>query len=299
MRVTVRAPGSCGELIQGMIEGQSFLISCPINLYSTVTVTTVPDKQNNIQVVPRFKTKAKLAAQKTLDYLGITNSSVYITIESDLPIGKGWASSTADMSASVLATALAFEKNLTSQEIAKICISIEPTDSTIFPGITMFDHVHGNKIESIGKSQNLKIIAVDFPGKVNTLHFNSRDDLNILNREKENDVIRGLELIKSGIETDNSALIGQGSTISAIAHQKILFKEHLHKLIAIAQKHRAIGVNIAHSGTVIGLIFEEGQVSTKELKRDIVSNCPRIVSLLELRMVNGGLQVVSVDRREG
>ena len=30
----VRAPGTCGEFLQGSINGQSFLVTCPINRYS-------------------------------------------------------------------------------------------------------------------------------------------------------------------------------------------------------------------------------------------------------------------------
>ena len=33
---TVRAPGVCGELAQGMIEGIHFLVTCPVDFYSRV-----------------------------------------------------------------------------------------------------------------------------------------------------------------------------------------------------------------------------------------------------------------------
>ena len=31
-------PGSCGEIIQGHIQGKDLLISCPVNLFTTVRV---------------------------------------------------------------------------------------------------------------------------------------------------------------------------------------------------------------------------------------------------------------------
>lgn len=34
MTYYVRAPGTCGEFLQGSINGQSFLVTCPINRYS-------------------------------------------------------------------------------------------------------------------------------------------------------------------------------------------------------------------------------------------------------------------------
>ena len=35
---TVRTPGTCGELVQGTRAGVAFHVTCPIDLYSTVTV---------------------------------------------------------------------------------------------------------------------------------------------------------------------------------------------------------------------------------------------------------------------
>ena len=35
---TARAPGVCGELAQGVIEGIHFLVTCPIDFYSRVKV---------------------------------------------------------------------------------------------------------------------------------------------------------------------------------------------------------------------------------------------------------------------
>jgi L-threonine kinase len=35
-----KAPGTCGEFVQGAIDGQDFLVNCPINLYSHATVYT-------------------------------------------------------------------------------------------------------------------------------------------------------------------------------------------------------------------------------------------------------------------
>ena len=33
---TARAPGVCGELAQGVIEGIHFLVTCPVDFYSRV-----------------------------------------------------------------------------------------------------------------------------------------------------------------------------------------------------------------------------------------------------------------------
>ena len=33
------APGTCGELVQGMTGGVDFLVTCPVNQFSRATVT--------------------------------------------------------------------------------------------------------------------------------------------------------------------------------------------------------------------------------------------------------------------
>ena len=38
-----RAPATCGELVQGAIDGCDFLVNCPIDLYATASVATVDD----------------------------------------------------------------------------------------------------------------------------------------------------------------------------------------------------------------------------------------------------------------
>ena len=38
MELIVRVPGSCGEIMQGSWQGEPFLVTCPIDRYSTVTI---------------------------------------------------------------------------------------------------------------------------------------------------------------------------------------------------------------------------------------------------------------------
>ena len=38
MELIVRVPGSCGEVMQGFWQGRPFLVTCPIDRYSTVVV---------------------------------------------------------------------------------------------------------------------------------------------------------------------------------------------------------------------------------------------------------------------
>ncbi len=42
MKAVVRAPGSCGELVQGTLNGVNFHITCPVDRFTETTVTLLP-----------------------------------------------------------------------------------------------------------------------------------------------------------------------------------------------------------------------------------------------------------------
>ena len=72
-------------------------------------------------------------------------------------------------------------------------------------------------------------------------------------------------------------------------NQKILFKNNLSKLINFSLKNGALGVNIAHSGSVVGIIFKDDFNNIEEfvenLKKELNYNFNYIVS----KIINGGI----------
>ena len=141
MTYYVRAPGTCGEFIQGSIDGQSFLVTCPINRYSyALSQVTHPLPHYYCSLQP----KASKACSLVKDTLSITNQdSTSIYVRSDIIQGKGMASSSADIAVAAMATALSLNRTLTPKELEMICLSVEPTDASFYPGITQFDYING------------------------------------------------------------------------------------------------------------------------------------------------------------
>ncbi len=84
---------------------------------------------NDISVNVPGKSKIISAVKETLSIFNLDQESGYeVVLKSDLPIGKGMASSTADMTAAIIAVAILNEKYLTEEEIGKILLKIEPSD---------------------------------------------------------------------------------------------------------------------------------------------------------------------------
>jgi uncharacterized protein involved in propanediol utilization len=93
-QATVVALGTCGELVQGFVDGTHFLVTCPVNLYSRVSVALYPGEPTIMG--PKDCPKSRAAVQATLAYLGKQNLAAKFVVCSSLPRGKGMASSSAD-----------------------------------------------------------------------------------------------------------------------------------------------------------------------------------------------------------
>lgn len=290
MKVKVKAPGSCGELVQGVIDDKPFLITCPVTMYSEVEIYAGSMGQSG---------KVQTAIRKTLEYLAVSDTYYQAVVKSELPVGKGMASSSADISAACQAVALQAGKKLSADEIADIALSIEPTDGIFYPGIMLFDHISGTIRRSLGNPPRIKILIFDIGGKVNTVAFNKRRDLVDLNQRKEAEVRRAVTLVKQGIEQGDARLIGQGATLSALANQAILYKPCLEKALEIAMNQGAVGVNIAHSGTVIGVMFTPDK---EEIFSSCIENiyraCPKLKFIRCVDLVGGGLWIQEGENNE-
>lgn len=292
MTATVRAPGSCGELVQGTLDGENFLITCPVDLYTEVTVAPGAGRTN-------AGDKTVAAVRLTWQRLGVAAETFTVTVRSALPPGKGMASSSADISAACQAAALAAGHRLTADEIADIALAIEPTDGIFYPGIAMFDHVRGRTRRLLGDPPPMSVLIFDAGGCVDTLEFNRRTDLAALNAAKENEIRRAVELVSRGLAAGDCALIGRAATLSALANQAILAKPSLPLAADIAHRHGAVGVNTAHSGTVIGILFPGTPASAvlDACRQDVVLACPGLRFLRLARLIPGGLTIPEEESR--
>jgi len=289
VRATVRCPGSCGELVQGTVAGMNFLVTCPVTLYSQVSV----DLSTECETPWRAGDKTLEAVRRTLEYLELPWKQIGVRVESELPLGKGMASSSADISAACLATALATGRQIELDKICDIALAIEPTDGIFLPGITLIDHVTGKVRRSLGEPPAIMLAIFDVGGEVDTIDFNLRSDLAALNLAKEAQVLDALQMVEAGIHSGDCSLIGAGATLSALANQEILFKPSLEGIIELSRSFGAVGVNAAHSGTVIGVLFDIAAIAG--IESCVAETCrqyPDIRYFGQARLTSGGLSVV-------
>ncbi|MCA2002872.1 MAG: GHMP kinase [Chloroflexi bacterium] len=282
-----RAFGTCGELVQGQFDsGEDFLITLPVDLWSEARVTidvnssgvrsginpclspwksaeadssSSPKGFHELssglkprETVPE-KTKTSLAIRKALDCLGFPAWGATFQVRSDLPEGKGMASSSADIVAACRAVSAALNLPLPAEEISRIAVSIEPTDGVMYAGVVCYNHRTGNLLESLGEMPPANLLILDLGTQVDTFAFNQiPKNYTAAERKK---IQRAYQLVRDGIQMRDIAQVGLGATLSAEVNQRLLPKPHFETLLRMAREYDASGVCAAHSGTVLGLLF--------------------------------------------
>ncbi|MGB9887426.1 MAG: GHMP kinase [Moorellales bacterium] len=287
MEATAAVPGCCGELVEGLLGECDFLISCPVNLASVVTVRLEPHGQRVL--VPPGKEKTRRAVETTLRYLGRPDWGARVEVNSSLPPGKGMGSSSADVCAAIAATALAFGRQLDYGELARLAVSVEPTNSTFLPGLALFDHLEARFLQFLGPPPAMALLVVDCGGEVDTLAFNRRPDLRGLRRLNQPLTNRALKLIGLGLTQRDPRLVARGATLSAWANQRILPLPLFRPLLRWALSRGAWGVNVAHSGTVMGIFLDPSRPDLAVLAEELTRAFPQVERVYWLEVVPGGI----------
>ena len=225
MEIIAKAPASCGELVEGVLDETPFLVTAPISMYA---VATVSDQFTGVHGLGE---KAEEALRRTLAHIGKDSLPFGIRLDSEIPQGKGMASSSADIAAVSYAAARALGRELTGREIMDIAIAIEPSDGIAFAGLSHVSHTTG---ELFGQYSNVPLLAVsifDVGGIVDTIaYYQSKG-----NRGSQDAAYRQmLTTVGQAFRTEGDRqemLLGQAATASARLNQEHLEKPQLDAFI--------------------------------------------------------------------
>ena len=151
-------PASCGEFVQGIIKDKEYLSSYAIDRYSIVTL------EERIEDVKKGPLKARKAIEEVFKYFNLPKKElkhISIDINSEIPISKGMASSTADIGATIKAALNLIGKNLDEYEISRLATKIEPTDSIYIKENTIFNPLDANVIKKLGILDTGKVLILE------------------------------------------------------------------------------------------------------------------------------------------
>jgi uncharacterized protein involved in propanediol utilization len=244
------AIGHAGEILQGGVRlnggVEPFLVTLPVPAFrSAVTVRSASEWR----VTPGWKTKALRAAQ--LAWTG--SGALDVLVESEIPVGRGCGSSTADCVAAVRAVA-----RLNAEEIAAVVQRAElASDATMFDlEPVAFLPRAGTLLQRFdGAWPEMKVDVIDMGGPaVDTLDCQvppySADEL-----DEFADLLTELQ---AAVISGDTASVGRVALRSGAIHQRYRPHAEWETVTARALSAGAVGVALAHSGTVAAVLSMKG-----------------------------------------
>lgn len=256
-----------GELLQGVFEDgtgrlRRALVTMPLPGRGS-RVVFYPSQSHWGVVGPPGLTKSRRAAIYALrEFSGHPSPAKggRVEITSNVPRGIGMGSSTSDVTATIKAVADYHGVSLSVEEIGRLAVLAEiASDSVMIDDrVVLFAHRDGLVLETFGhRLPAMVVVGCDTaPGQVvETLGLPPADYSD--KEAGEFQVLRGA--LRRAIALGDVALLGKVATASARINQRYLSKPGLEALIELGLRHGGVGLQIAHSGTVAGLIFDPRQ----------------------------------------
>lgn len=253
--------GACGahhgELLQGWFTDSAGdvrpgLVTLPMPGCAVRAVFT--PGAADVTVAPPDRTKARRAARLAAAAVG--GSGGYLDLHTTVPAGLGMGSSTADVVAAVRAVADAYGVVPSPRTVARIAVAAEAaSDPLMFDGRPrLFAHRDGDVLEDLGAAlPPLRVLGcllgrgrpVDTPSVRPPAP--SPEDVRFYGDLRDR--------LRRAVATGDPELLGQVATASSLRARP---GAELELLCSVAASTGAVGVQIAHSGNVAGLIFDAG-----------------------------------------
>ncbi|WP_367133187.1 MULTISPECIES: GHMP family kinase ATP-binding protein [Streptomyces] len=265
---TGHAPCHHGEILQGVfLDGDgrrcAGLVTLPMagpgsHAEFVRRPGTPPDA---LTVVPADRTKAAraaaLAVAECADRTGRPPCGGELRLTCDVPVGLGMGSSTSDVIAAVRAVADSYRLRLAPGAVARLAVRAElACDPLMLDGRpVLFAQREGRVLEVLGPAlPPLVVVGCALGGGAPV------DTLGLPVREATEAGVRDFERLRTrlrrAVATGDAHLLGQVATASARRGQQVLGHPEFGALTAITRRVGAVGVQIAHSGAVAGVLFD-------------------------------------------
>lgn len=280
-----KAFGTFGELLQGVLpSNRNFLVTFPINMYSYANFSF--NGENSFAVELPHKKKAAQIVKNILEKHDLPLAGKLL-LKSEIPEGKGMASSSADLVAAAKAVSSAYHLNMSHTQIESFMSEIEPSDGVMYDACVSYYQREVLLKSYLGVLPNLVVLAIDEGGMVDTIEFSKRSK-NFTNSEKlEYEIL--LKKLENAVRKKDIITIGQVATRSAILSKKFKSSKYLDNFIHINKEISGIGVAIAHSGTCLGLLLDASDPKIEKKIEDAkaIFSAMSIPPKMDIYKING------------
>jgi L-threonine kinase len=262
------APGTCGEFIQGLLpDGTDFHVTCPINKSASVVVEIRKAPAYSVTGLFPHQQKLDLALRYTSELFELGAADLRIRHWSDLDIGKGMGSSTADVLSGIRAVANALGETLTPEQAGELATRVESSDGTMYPGIAVVSHKTGAMLRNWPWYPEFVIVMLVPQDCVDTeaIAFDGKQDA----PEEYEALLAGFD---RAVAIQSSADFAAESTKAAALNAPYLVNPYAQTLAGRLDEFGALGLNIGHTGTVCGLLYPnttDAQVRASEAAFDL------------------------------
>jgi uncharacterized protein involved in propanediol utilization len=258
-----------GEILQGATRCEGEVVPCLITMPvggvgSRVRFWGVgPDgpvdavRTPILVVVPAWKNKAARAARLALEAIGAPVTG-RMEIECSVATGVGLGSSTCDVVAAIRAVCDAHGVELSAAQVARLAIEAEgAADPIMFDGeMVLFAQRQGRVLESFGSwMPRYAVLSIDTdpggPG-VDTLSLPMPryTDAELAAFE------RMIGRVREAFAHRDPVTLAAVATESATLNQRFVPLRKFQEIRDLAAEYRALGIQISHSGTVAGILFD-------------------------------------------
>jgi uncharacterized protein involved in propanediol utilization len=247
--------GTLGELVQGPVlhegELQIGLISLPLQKYSWMHF--VGDGAGDHAAELPEKSKCRRAIALYLDHYGLAWPQGHWLHDSELLLGKGMASSTADIVASIRCLDRLFARASPPLLIADILRQVERSDSVFLDCYALYLSARQTVLCRFVHDPQFHVCYIDEGDSVDTEAMSAR--LLAHYRARLDDYACNLQQAVTAFERSDRAAIARCATRSAELAQAVLPKRYLAAMLAQRERFGAAGIVVAHTGSLVGYLF--------------------------------------------
>ncbi|MEU2558380.1 GHMP kinase [Streptomyces longispororuber] len=282
-----------GEILQGVFLDErgrrcAGLVTLPLAGLGTRARFARRPGTDEVTVVPADRTKALRAATYALAECATRRQEPLdggeLTLDGDIPVGLGMGSSSSDVIAAVRAVADAYGVRLAPEAIARLAVRAErASDPLMLDGRPLlFAQREGRVLEELGAALPPALVvgcALGGGRPVDTLALPAPADGGCADGDRggggacaDDSDVRAYErlraLLRRAVAAADPVLLGHVATESARLRQRVLPHAEFAVLTEIAGRVGAVGVQVAHSGNVAGLLFDPAAPGARDRVRD-------------------------------
>lgn len=245
--------GTLGELFQGPLrhggEQRIALVSFPVDRHSWVHFTRGAGPPG---ALPAGEKTAR-AAGLFLERYGLTLPPGRWSAHSDLRVGVGMASSTADIVATLRCLFRVFSLPYDLRAVIEVLSAIERADSVFLDEFALYLSDRHRVVRRLGTAIGFHTAFITEPGTVDTAVVTPLLLRHYRRRSAEYE--RCLTDLLKGFSAADPAAVARSATADAALSQEVLPKATFETVLAHREEFGADGVFVAHTGCLVGYLF--------------------------------------------